>query len=144
MGVVHGRNDLQVMQCVQAYAETGLVHTIGIPRILISMFKDKNVRLRLAQAIHRGWPAMSIHLLGTNSDALTEVPIAAVSAPYIRSVDTSLPFNYAIAGERLHPKATPGIKRPENYFRTDFGVPMHFKYMRDNVATMIAWARGLD
>jgi len=141
MGVVQGRNDLQIMRCVEAYAATGEVHTIGIPRILITQYKDPDVRIRLSRAIHQAFPAFGIHFLGTNPEALPEVYRAASAAPWVRSVDTSLPFNYALAGVKLS-FTSPVIKRPDNYFRTDFGSPMSFNYLRENVTTMIRWARG--
>lgn len=138
MGVAQGRSLDEVKCCIDAFAEMRYVQTVGIPRHLITTLKSRFIRLALAEWIKRVHPnRFEIHFLGTNPSVPSEIYRAAIETPWVRSVDTSMPFNYAIAGVALSMTA-PAIGRPQNYLIEMQNMAPGL--LRQNIITMQRWA----
>lgn len=135
---VHGRTLSELETVVDMAAKEPRITTLGLPRVLIGPFKA-SIRIDLASWIHTNYPErFQLHLLGTSPMWPCEVKAASKYAPYIRSVDTSMPFNYALAGYRLHDKMTIAVSRPDNYWNN---LPLtSMVLVQDNIRTFKAWA----
>ena len=143
MGVVQSQGSLgEVIRCIQAFDEMPIT-TLGIPRHLVD--KDKYFRYNVLNYL-RGFnydKRFEVHLLGTNPKWPAEICTIADIHPWVRGVDTSLPYNYAIAGKRLDGKNVPSgseIRRPEAYF--DKKQDIEFAILAENINTYLRWARG--
>jgi hypothetical protein len=94
----------------------------------------------MANWIEERYPhKFAIHLLGTNPAWLGEVRAAHKYAEHIRSVDTSMPFNYGLMGVALSSMAEK-LTRDRNYFVHDWGKNANVGLLRDNVRTFMSWA----
>jgi hypothetical protein len=142
MGVVQGTNSRALQDMIEFYAEQPKITALGIPRHLIKTMKDSTIRLKLAEQIWKRWgDARPVHLLGTCASYLEEIVIAGKMGPIVRSVDSSLPFNYALHGTKLQLGA-PEINRPVDYFTKYFGAPLRHTFLDENIAMMQKWASG--
>lgn len=145
MVVAQGRTvqEIKSMICKLSNRKFRRVGTIGLPRHLLETLNLPAVRIDLANWIHDTFgQTFSIHLLGTSHLWPSEVKRAAMYAPFIRSVDTSLPFNYAIANKQLDmAKVTDNIKRPNSYFAD--GWHLDPVLVDDNINTLMDWAGAL-
>lgn len=133
MAVAQGvlMHDLQ--WCVSKYSDMPGVDVVGLPRHLVTTTGKAATRIELANWIERSYPGrFQVHLLGTNPAWLKEVAAAAKYAAHIRSVDTSLPFNYALAGKVLR-NAGAQVARPEGYFDQDWSGHIDARILRDNI-----------
>lgn len=142
MAVAHSTSgDLEGAKgLVNYYADKPEIHTLGIPRCLMSE-EHRAVRIDLANWVYESLPGrFEIHLLGTNPLWPREVASAATYAPHIRSVDTSMPFNYTIARERLDVKKPATVKRPPNYF--DVPRDIDPDLLRRNITAMFGWVNA--
>jgi hypothetical protein len=145
MGVVqsHGDNG-SAMECIHAFDRLG-IHTLGIPRHLLSY--DKYARYNLLNLI-KGYDLhnrFEVHLLGTNPIFPVEVSVIAEAHPWVRGVDSSLPYNYSIAGKRLTASFLPTeqqVGRPEGYF--DEIRKIDTDLLQDNIDTFMRWASGIE
>lgn len=139
MAVAQGYGLDDVKHCVEKFVEHSRVGVVGLPRLLLTP-DYRSIRIDAANWIEETYPRrFKIHLLGTNPIWVREVQAAARYAPHIRSVDTSMPFNYAMAGARLSDTLEP-IKRPDQYFevtRVILG-----SLLKANIETMIGWANA--
>jgi hypothetical protein len=136
MAVAHGTR-VQVRQLIEAYADFQRIEVIGIPRALVTE-QNKAERIDLANWIERHFPErFRIHLLGASEFWPKEIYSAVRYAPHIRSVDTSMPFNYALLGESLNAPHPVAIKRFDRYFENarDFDL----KLVGENIQTMQGW-----
>jgi hypothetical protein len=143
MGVVQGRNLLELQHMVDFYLDYSLVTTIGIPRWTITKFEQGAFRIDFAQWLNKNYPQLQIHLLGASPAWPQEILRAAKYAPFIRSCDTSLPYNYAIHQIYLNEATRAVVKRPKNYFETTYYHLLRDSYVKRNVGTMKSWALGL-
>lgn len=142
MAVAQGNTINTVKACIDGLSELPYVSTIGIPRHLITTLRQRFIRLVLAEWIDKEFPKrFQIHFLGTNPSVPSEVARAARETPFVRSVDTSMPFNYAIAGVMLGLTA-PAIGRPAGYL-TDMQ-NMTSGILKHNISTMQRWAAGSE
>lgn len=141
MGVAHGGSVDEVMGMVSFCADQGLL-VIGLPRLLMQKLGQTNVRIDLANSIRERFPNHHIHLLGTSGLWPKEILFAAKYASHIRSVDTSMPFNYAIQGERLG-VSTKAIQRPDRYFAENWSYRAQNHLVEENVAKVMRWANGI-
>jgi hypothetical protein len=121
----------------------GLVGTIHLPRHLVTTI-ERNARLNLAEWINEEYDlqsmAIDIHFLGANGVWPGELQAASRSLPYVRGMDTSMPFNYAYAGQIM--SSVDAVSRPADYFDLaihDFEKP---ELLHHNVITMVKWAYG--
>jgi len=83
--------------------EINPITTLGIPRNLAAMTGSSGARIDMATWIAKHYPdKFQVHLLGAQAKWPQEVKFASKYAgDVIRSIDTSLPFNYALAGVLL-------------------------------------------
>jgi len=140
MGVVQGTSWEELMTCIKSYEAMDEITVLGIPRHLIQTMEQKFVRLMLAQNIEANYGRrFQIHLLGTAPTFVRECRTVYADAPFIRSIDTSLPFNYTIAGEVLQ-VGSPPVGRPPNYFERIQS--MDSVRLARNASTFLRWARG--
>jgi len=140
MAVAHGASARLAQTLIDAVASMPEVAVIGIPRCAIGS-QNLGVRIDLANWINETFPGrFEIHLLGTNPAWPREIASAARYAPHIRSVDTSMPFNYASRGVRLDLQKLPSISRPEGYFTVPF--PVTEVILRHNINTMLGWVHA--
>lgn len=145
MAVVQGVSRVDLHRCIDAFV--GLpVNVVGIPRHLLSTAvlrkaeSRASIRIDLANWIEETYPGrFQVHLLGTSVEWIGEVRAAVKYAPHIRSVDTSLPFNYSLQGVELAP-IVEKIARPNLYFDNDWTRNVKVKLLRDNINTFLTWS----
>jgi len=145
MGVVQSQGSLgELIQCVEAFTEMDQVSTLGIPRHLVD--KDKYARANFLSWLrgHGYNERFEVHLLGTNRLWPQEVSFVAQEHSWVRGVDSSLPYNYAIAGVELNSKfvSNGGIVRPEEYFDTVRKIDTEL--LQTNIDTFMRWASGTE
>jgi hypothetical protein len=142
MGVVQASHTMeQACRCIKTFASMPLVKTIGIPRHLVD--RTDYARFQICQWLEAQSDLkdrFEVHLLGTNSKFPLEIRLIAQAFPWIRSCDSSMPYNYAIAGKELKPDVQ-GINRPMNYFdrRPD---NLDSNLLDQNIETYTRWASG--
>jgi len=142
MAVVQGNTLPDFKFCVEAFAHQPFVSVIGIPRHMLETLNVKSARINLAQWITENYPErFDIHFLGTNPVWLPEVRHAVKYVPFVRSVDTSMPFSYAIAGEHLA-LTKKQITRPTFYFERDWVHGVDGGLLRANIRTLLDWANA--
>ncbi len=119
------------------------VTCLGIPRHLAQTTSRRDIRLWVVGAIETAlhWHEVEIHFLGTTPLWPEEVKFANIALrDRIRSVDTSLPFNYTVAGVKLQRDGeAPCVKRPNGYFY----MPEAFfdeGLLKHNIDTFVRWA----
>lgn len=115
------------------------IKTLGIPRSICATIGRRQARIDVANDLaSKLTNRFQLHFLGANPNWIMELYYAAKYAPHVRSMDTSAPFNYAIAGEDVFSKKV--ITRPTGYFRAvrtiDAGL------IKSNIETMKAWANA--
>jgi hypothetical protein len=118
---------------MRRYAE--YVDVIYIPRSLLADSQDPLARIKLANSFHKFWPDKEIHLFGASTYRANEVQFAS-KLPYIRSIDTSLPYSSAAMNMSL--RNSNGSGRPDHYFDLVFDTEQQ-AYMYDNVAQYREW-----
>jgi hypothetical protein len=143
MGVVQSKGDHGgIMECIHAFAEMP-INVLGVPRHLVDY--DKYGRYNILSMI-KGYgyhKRFEVHLLGTNPKWPSEISTIQEVHPWVRGVDSSLPYNFAIAGEKLSAKFRDHrtIGRPEGYF--DRVPTINAELLQDNIDTFMRWARGI-
>jgi hypothetical protein len=139
MGVAQGKTFDEVLACVEYYSRLSIVRTIGLPRHLLQTLNVKTARVSLAMTIEERYGSrFAIHFLGVNPSHPYEVHDASMNT-YARSVDTSMPFNYAIAKEKIH-KGCKVIDRPPHYLGEMRNMDMQL--LKSNIAQMEKWANA--
>lgn len=114
-----------------------LAQVVYIPRILMD-FTHGTARIELASLIHSMMPELEIHLFGMNKAWPSEI-LAAGKSPYIRSVDSSLPFYYGMNLQGMWSQQR--IDRPEHYFESVLDSEQ-MAQCDENVAQLLVWADG--
>lgn len=144
MGVTQGETWQDLLRAVAGFAEMPAVGTLGIPRHLLTTTDRSAIRIDLANWIADNFPGrFKLHLLGTNVTWLAEVYCVKKYAPHVRSVDSSLPFNYALLGRKLEPTGQT-VQRPEKYFEEDWSQRVDRALLKDNIDTFMNWAGAND
>lgn len=139
MYVVHGNNVDELRREIDTLPN--YVNTIGLPRYLVNT-TSRAVRIELSNWIRDTYKdKYAIHLLGLSTTWTKEVAAAARYASHIRSVDTSAPYNYAIAGYDLNSDSTMPVVRSPEYFQRDWSTYVDKRLLQHNIDTMIRWAR---
>jgi hypothetical protein len=142
MAVAQGLSSVTVKRTIEAFAELEPITTIGIPRWLVNPDRY-SIRIDIAGWIAEKYPErFQVHFLGTSVEWVREIYFAAKYQVPVRSVDTSMPFNYAIANCRLQNDNNYKIKRPSDYFDKSFYHVGETSTLRHNVDVMKRWARG--
>jgi hypothetical protein len=139
MVVAQGRTMRQVQDCIKHYLLKYPECVIGIPRHLLTTLDDVFARFRLI-----GWMENTfgtnheVHLLGTNSVWSSEVRYLAGMHPWVRGIDSSMPYNYSMAHATLHDGDK--VQRPDHYW--DVRRKIHPHLLDSNIATFLGWAHG--
>lgn len=141
MGVVQGRTVGDCIKCVRGLAELDYVTTIGLPKHLLETVRVDSVRIVLTDFIRQRYgDKFEIHFLGSSPVWPQELKSAARRG--VRSMDTSMPWVYALREERLtDTMCSKDAKRPATYFwltRSSFSE----KLLQENIDVMKRWASG--
>jgi hypothetical protein len=142
MGVVQSQGDMGGIMRLDAFKTMPYVTTIGIPRHLVR--HDRYFRYQILSHI-RGMELdkrFEVHLLGTDPYVPYEISYIQEVHGWTRSVDTSMPYNWTIAGEPLAGGVV-GIKRPDGYFEKDHSW-VDRELLRENINRYMRWARGTE
>jgi hypothetical protein len=144
MAVAQGEKMDDFKFCVNEFAGIKEIRTVGIPRHMLETLDAKACRIDLANWIDDKFPKrFSLHFLGTNPVWKMEVHHASKYASHVRSVDTSMPFNYALASEELATSERV-ITRPKRYFENDWSRSVDISIVRRNIVTLLGWANATD
>jgi hypothetical protein len=113
---------------------------LGLPRLLITQ-NHRDVRIDMAKIIHEEPFARDrdIHFLGASSKWPAELREAAREVPFVRSMDTSMPYVYGLDGRLVDEGDI--INRPTNYFSYKL-MPEQRDYVFRNVNMMLEWTKG--
>jgi hypothetical protein len=142
MGVVQGTTEAELRTMVDQYATEPIIKVLGLPRLLLSRFDLKSVRIDFANWIDMIYHGrFQIHFLGGSSIWPKEPYYANKYCPgIVRSIDTSLPFNYGLAGVVIE-QAGKAIDRPKDYF-TKWHVMTDKTSIMHNVNVYKEWCSG--
>ena len=139
MAVAQGKTLPEFRRCVEEFAKVEFITVVGIPRHMLETLRTQPCRIEFANWVADKFPGrFELHFLGTNPVWIGEVKAAAKYTP-ARSVDTSMPFSYAMAGEDLALSAQQ-IIRPKRYFETDWSRFVDVHLVRHNISTLLEWA----
>jgi hypothetical protein len=143
--VAQGKSVHEVTKFVQYFVESDYKNqftTIYLPRHLVTTLGDIRARITLARELNYKFRLVEkgykVHFLGANHDAPVELMHLAQQVPWVRGMDTSMPFNYAFAGALLGEGHHP---RPENYFNLTISDAPKPEYIDKNIDVMLRWAR---
>lgn len=141
MAVVQGTHLEEFKKCAHAYAMNEIVTTIGIPRLMLGINSlGLPARIEFANWLQYEFGnRFEIHLLGANPKWVREVSAAADDAPHVRSIDTSLPFTYALASMTLQEARLP-LMRVTDYFSRDWSKSANAGLVEKNIDTYMRWA----
>jgi len=136
---VQGATRTQLEACINRYIlleeEFEIPLTFGLPRWIADEI-DRHIRLSLADYIANRFPN-NIHLLGLSPSWANEVQYHNRN---VRSMDTSAPYVWTIAGLRLGVDERPA-QRPDNYFAYDCR-DVDMELLGRNIAMLDGWANG--
>lgn len=122
---------------LMASDEGRFIEIAYLPRLLVD--SDKFARIWLANEIHEHWSDLEIHFFGANSMFPEEVLIAK-QLPFVRSIDTSLPWQLAYRGEKLRVQAAhKSVSRTQDYFTRKWS-PRELRLAAENVLIYKEWA----
>lgn len=118
-GVVQGNSWDEVQMIVDRYSEIVPVKTVALPRLLLKTFGMRAIRIDIANWIETNYPGrFEVHLLGASTEWTREPYYVSRYATNVRSIDTSLPYNYGLKGIRIEFNGVTKekVERPANYF----------------------------
>jgi hypothetical protein len=139
MAVAHGADLLDVRACIRRLERQPSIKVLGLPRYLPT-YKQAG-RIDIANWVQEHFLGrFEIHFLGAAPSWPQELKYAAKYVPFVRSMDTSMPFNFALAKEKLTDRTRQVIARPKDYFATYQVVDSNL--LENNIRTMLEWARG--
>lgn len=142
MGVVQGTSAPELYKVIDMYATMPLIKTVGLPRLLLGTQLGNPVRIDLANWIRNHYEKrFEIHFLGASSLWLKEPYYAAKYASHVRSIDTSLPYNYGLKGVRIDTTADK-IDRSDDYFTTTHKAHA-LTTVKFNEEVYKEWCRGI-
>jgi len=142
MYVVHGRTLAGILKRAMYAQQFEQVTCIGLPRLLFDTIEQNRfgaaLRGHLASIIKNNFKRpIDIHLLGSHPLWYNEAYVVA-SNPYIRGMDTSLPYYLAMYGH-LFENAPLNLRRPKSYFRWVPENDSIGEIISENVRTMDHW-----
>lgn len=152
MAVVQGQSLSNVEEILGHYSDLQPkgIHVLGIPRHWIQTISNEYARFKICQYIQdmKLVDKFEVHLLGTNPRWPGEVRKIRDEFPWIRSVDTSMPYNYTIEG--LHMPSSDSfvaegdawVSRPEKYFEQE--PKMNEQFLYTNINRYMRWASGSE
>ena len=140
MAVVQGTNYNDLYDCVDVYSNIKDVKVLGLPKHLLTTLNLKSARIDLANWIKQYYSdRFELHFLGTNPCWIKEIASAVKYAPHIRSVDSALPFNYALASQNLATTKIELTRNPE-YFNLDWADSVSARRVTENINTFMEWS----
>ena len=122
-----------------------MIKTFYLPRHLIDTLSNEEpnplARIEVAEKFEPILRAgkFDLHFLGANSHASYEAYDLARAVPWVRGIDTSMPYNYALANKAV--TSSLAINRPDNYFEL-FPTRAQHQLAKDNTEVMISWLNG--
>jgi hypothetical protein len=141
MLVAQGENFTEVMKAVDYYVTRYPAATIGLPRHLITTLGNMRARAYVLSAIAERYGERPVHLLGVSANHLEEITWVSDRYPWVRGIDSSLPYNMAIEGVDLS-EHTAAVSRPDRYFEEVREVNMDL--LGRNIDTFMGWASGTE
>lgn len=114
------------------------IRTIFLPRLLVSK-NDLSGRINLADFIHRVEPDLDIHFFGASRYWASEIRKIRDLVPFVRSIDTSLPYTATYLYTTLHAGKEEQAPRPVNYFDLGAGL-FEQSLLYANINQYLAWA----
>jgi hypothetical protein len=140
--VAQGRTLEDAKRTVSSFASLSdrfPIQVAYLPRLLLKETHTMGVRLKLAEWTRANYPQFQIHLFGASSLWPGEMREAA-EMQFIRSMDTSLPYNYAYAEKTLLPRLIDKpIIRPNGYFELE---EHDFPNVDVNIQKVLQWSRA--
>ncbi len=117
------------------------IKTIFIPRLLVSE-DDRFVRINIAEELWDEFgDRFDLHMFGSSPVWPREILAIQAEAPFVRGIDTSLPFN--MTHKKLSVMNGGNSTRPSDYF--DLEAEEFDPVLLDrNVGTYLSWARYVD
>lgn len=113
-----------------------LIGTVFIPRLLVQP-GDLFARIRLADMIHDTWGArLAIHMFGSSPYFTREALAISVQAPFVRGMDTSMPFSATHRGQSIF--SAINVRRPEGYFDIR---DLDEELLRRNIDSFLQWGK---
>lgn len=126
--VLQGKHSTEFKRVAQAAASQSWVSTMCIPK---HTFRTTNVhRAIFADWIHERFPDHNVHYLGMDEFARRYERQELLDLHHVRSMDTSLPFVYAMHAQDLM-RSEHIINRPIGYFYED--LPLDQEFLKMNV-----------
>jgi hypothetical protein len=141
MAVLQGTTMRQIIWSARYLSEKPMIKVLGVPRLLAAAL-GQSCRIDIANHIERSMPGrFQIHLLGANPLWPGEVRAAAKYAGHIRSMDTSMPFNYYLQGSEMNLTSRTKVARRPDYFSQYF-TDKNPNLLIHNIQTMMEWANA--
>ena len=140
MAVAQGTKMRHFEECVEDFSSSSRIDVLGIPRHMLKTLWLTS-RCDLARWVEKEFPGrFEVHLLGANPLWMREISTVAREIPSVRSLDTSLPFTYALASIDLE-QARHQFMRVKNYFTHDW-FRVDPSLVQKNIQTYLKWAEG--
>lgn len=132
------------------------INTVYIPRLLVKESGNVRERIQVAEQIYKDYAGrLEIHMFGSAPEWPREAMAVDTECPYVRGMDTSMPYNFAYQEPRRPAQAMGGgasiwdatgskplIRRPEGYFTKSldrFDLPL----LEQNVRVMHTWTGSI-
>jgi hypothetical protein len=137
LGYVIQITDPKTLQAaIDPFLNEPLISVLHLPRSM-NHTMGAGSRIKVAQQIHDTYgDRFEIHLLGASASFVKELEVAQREAPWIRSMDTSMPFNYALVGALITDECV--INRAPGYFDMKFTQEQH-RLAGYNIGVMKSW-----
>lgn len=147
MLVAQGRTRQEIEKCIKVYRRNWADAVIGLPRHLLETLNNLSARVSLLRHIEERYGQIEVHLLGTNPIHPVEVRRLAAQHPWVRGIDSSMPYNHTIAEDLLEltdivPSPYNLIRRPEGYFSKEWH--LGGRLLASNIETYMRWASGTE
>jgi hypothetical protein len=141
MAVAQGQAPSEIYRCLDHYWNNYPGIVVGLPRHLLTTFNLDRARIGILNHIERETEGQAqVHLLGTNPKWPSEIKHIANIYPWVRGVDSSMPYNWTMARNELGDEGT--VARPENYFTEERDLDSAL--LEHNVNTYMRWASGTE
>lgn len=122
MIVAQGENIDEALHMVRTVLNSPLgwlITSIGVPRHFTKTFDDPFARIRFTMKAHSlfgdsAYRPLAFHFLGANDHTLKEIDWIHREVPFVRGLDSSMPYHYAYYGDTV--QAETKRSRPEGYF----------------------------
>jgi hypothetical protein len=139
MVVAQGKSMVEVHRMLEVAVKHDGVTTIGIPRHMIRTLHSNFARIELAKWIHKQDSDLNIHFLGAAPGFPYELYHVRETVPFVRGMDTSMPFNFALLEHAMKDYEIRVFVRPEDYFEAKFN-EVQWSFATHNVTVMKEWA----